>query len=254
MTIIANAASRDRLSAMQRLFGINLWVLNLRSNQLRLEYGRRFDKMKLLELDAAVLNTLLTPLEMKNLVAHWEEAVQNGSSGPVLVPFAARGQVGAKVESICALEVVEGEPCLVGLFRRPPEEPKLVKNNRLLTEFLESFIENSPSCIVVVDHNGQIISLNSAFMRFIGRDRKADLVRSAVQSIAEKFSHSFGMVIREALQIAGSKRGRSEILISDIHRQTLYWRTFPLSLKDETHLPRVFAFELHEGGPQRIAA
>lgn len=254
MNFVASVKSSNPIGAMERLFGINRWVLNLRTNMLRLEYGRRFDKMKLIEIDAGELNKLLTPAEMRSLVAHWEEAVQHGNAGPTLIPFAARDQIGAKVESTCIVEMIDSDRCLVGLFRRPPAEEKLSKNNRLLTEFLETFIEHSPTCIVVVDHNGSVISLNSSFLRFIGRDRKADLLRAGFHSIAEKFNHGFGLVVREALQTTKPTRGRTEIQISDTHRQTLYWRTFPLSLKDEIHLPRVFSFEVHEGGPRQVAA
>ena len=220
----------DLMLQLPRMVGVHRWSLNLQTETMRLEYGRDPQRVELFETTVTRLSALLGPGDMKNYLDHWQQAIEKGSAGPVIMPFLKADGTKSIVESACCLHVAPtGERMLVGVFKRlaTPDHP--TRNQRVLANFLECFIENSPSGIVVADRQGNIVSVNREFMRFVGKLEKSELIQHPVLDAIYPINSGLGSVVRDALHAPKPSRGRYEFMYPNGLRQTLYWRVFPLS-------------------------
>lgn len=252
MSNLVSSSRSELVGRLQRMVGVNSWLLNLQSNIMRLEYGSEFDATQIHEISVEQLRASLDPAEIEQYVNHWSEAARVGFAGPVVLPFIKGDGTKAPVESACCLQVIGEERFLVGVFKRIPAPQKLANNVRLLAGFLETFIEHSPSSIVVTDTSGSIVSLNREFLRFIGGVQKSDYLRKSVLDPLYAINTGLGTLMRRVLNSPQPERGSYEVIQGGA-RQTLYWRSFPLSVDAMTAPPKVFAFDMHQQGP-RIAA
>lgn len=247
-------ASRvETLVRLQRMVGVHKWTLNLQSKLIRIEYGRDFNDTSMFEVTSAQLREMLSKEDMFLCNQHWDEAVRQGYSGPVNMPFIKANGERTLVESVCALHEAGSENSLVGVFKRISETAQFGRNARLLTKFLESFIEHSPSSIVVVDQTGRVVSANREFIRFVGRGSRSEIVQRPVLDIIYEISQGLGVLMRDALRNPQPTRGRYELSNPNGTRETLYWRAFPLSLDEGFTPPKVFAFDQNEGGARILA-
>lgn len=237
-------------SKLQLLVKVHRWSLNLQNNLMRLEIGRSFEQTDIHEVSIERLKTLMAPEEIQAYLQHFEDALVNGHAGPVVLPFITRDGSRSLVESACCPYVHGNDRFLLGVFKRLPEANKPTRNARILAEFLESFIENSPSGIVVTDSSGHIVSVNKEFLRFVGKMQKSDVIRHSVLDTVYALNSGLGAVVRNALSTDKSTRGRYEMTHPNGMRQTLYWRAFPLSGTERIAPPKVFAFDLNESGPR----
>lgn len=254
MPVIDTSSRGEIISNLQRVLGVHKWTLNLDTGLMRVEYGRDYGETHLHEVTIDALARMLGPEGFKLYRDHWDGAVRHGHSGPVNLPFAnAAGEISI-VESACAPYLHGQERYLVGVFKRVNHKAELGRNARLLTEFLESFIAHSPSGIVVVDHHGRIVSANRAFIHFVGKAERAEVVQSVALDTVYAVSQGLGQVMRDALRSREPTRGRYEVTFQNGLRQTLYWRAFPLSMDASVAPPHVFAFDLNEGGARNVAA
>jgi PAS domain S-box-containing protein len=251
---VSEAASRHAiLSGLQRGLGVHIWSLNLQSGLLRIEYGRSFTTSETIELSVDALSQMLGPEDMRLHRDHWDAALKHGQHGPVNLPFANGAGEISLVESACALYVNGSERILLGVIKRINQRAELGSNARLLTEFLESFIAQSPSGIVVVDHAGHIVTANREFIRFVGKTSRAEVVQASALDTVYAVSPGLGHIMRDALRSPTPTRGRYEVTFKNGTRQTLYWRAFPLSM-DAKVAPHVFAFDMNEQGARSAAA
>lgn len=251
MNGLGTAHRSDLVARVQRLVGVNKWLLNLQNNVMRLEFGRDFNATQIHEFNIDELRQKLEPGEAELYTNHWGEALRCGHSGPVILPFLKADGTTAPVESACCLSTMGDERYLVGVFKRLPTAPQAGQNARLLAGFLETFIEHSPSSIVVTDTSGAIVSLNREFLRFIGGAQKSDYVRKSVLDPLYAVNAGLGSLMRKLLASPKPERGSYEVIQSGI-RQTLYWRSFPLSMDAAVAPPKVFAFDLNQQGPRNI--
>lgn len=252
---IFNDISRSLLlSQLQRTLGVHKWSLNLQTGRMRMEYGRDTEGAQIHELNIDELRQLLNADDMRLHREHWDAAVRHGHAGPTSLAFVKGMGHRAMAESVCALFEAEGQRYLIGYFKRQTQKAELSRNARMLTEFLESFIANSPSGIVVVDASGHIVSANRAFLRFVGKATRTEALQQSALDMMSGISPGLGQVMRDALKAPNPVKGRCEVAYSNGLRQTLYWRAFPLSMDTTTTPPRVFAFDLNEQGARIVAA
>jgi PAS domain S-box-containing protein len=253
---IATAPSRlELVSQLQRLVGVHTWTLDLRNMVMRIEVGRDFNDFTTRELPMSGLNSILSPDEMRLVASHWQEAAHNGFAGPTLLPFVRADMTKSQVESACCRMHSGGENYLIGIFRRPSvtnggKNDSLMRKERLLIEYIEAFIENSPSAIVVADPTGNIVSINQECLRFLGKTERKEVIRQPLVNVMRTADVGLGDIVAQVLPSSKPMRGRYEAVLSRTKRHTLYWRVFPLSLSDATVPPKVFAFDLNSGGPQ----
>ncbi len=252
MNAMGTASRSDLVSSLQRLVGVNRWLLNLQTQIMRLEYGREFGSTRIHEISVEQLRALFEPVEMEQYLRHWSEAMQAGHAGPVVLPFVSGDGEKSAVECACCLQIIGEERFLVGVFKRLPAPQKMAQNARVLSGFLETFIEHSPSSIVVTDTSGAIVSLNREFLRFIGGVQKRDYLRKSVLDPLYAINSGLGMLMRRVLHSPQPERGSYEVVQSGM-RQTLYWRAFPLSMDSMVAPPKVFAFDTHQQGPRAAA-
>ncbi|CAN1540699.1 PAS fold-4 [Rhabdaerophilaceae bacterium] len=252
MNGLGTANRSDLIARVQRLVGVNKWLLNLQNNVMRLEFGRDFNATQIHEFNIEELRQKLDPGEAELYVNHWGEALSNGHSGPVILPFLKADGSTAPVESACCLSTMGEERYLVGVFKRLPAPQKLAQNARVLSGFLETFIEHSPSSIVVTDKAGSIVSLNREFLRFIGGVQKSDYLSKSVLDPLYAINTGLGTLMRRVLHSPRPERGSFEVVQGGA-RQTLYWRSFPLSMDAMVAPPKVFAFDTHQQGPRVLA-
>jgi len=242
------------LAQLQRTLGVHKWSLDLQTGQMRVEYGRDEPDANVHELNIDELRQLLNVDDMRLYREHWDRAVRTGHAGPTILAFAKAMGERAMVESVCSFHEVHGQRYLIGYFKRMTQRAELSRNARLLTEFLESFIANSPSGIVVVDSKGKIVSANREFLRFVGKSSRAEVLQRSAQEMMSGVSPGLGQVMLDALRAPEPVKGRCEVVYSGGARQTLYWRAFPLSGDSATTPPHVFAFDLNEHGARSKAA
>ncbi|MFM8750994.1 hypothetical protein [Rhabdaerophilum sp.] len=242
----------ELVSRLQRLVGVNKWLLNLQTNIMRLEFGREFESTRIHEISVEQLAAALDPSEMEQYFQHWSEAARVGHAGPIILPFVKSDGTKSPVEIACCLQVIGEERFIVGIFKRLPAPQKLAQNARVLSGFLETFIEHSPSSIVVTDTSGAIVSLNREFLRFIGGVQKSDYLRKSVLDPLYAINTGLGMLMRRVLHSPQPERGSYEVVQGGM-RQTLYWRSFPLSMDMMVAPPKVFAFDTHQQGPRAVA-
>lgn len=239
----------ELLSQLERLLGVNRWQLNLSTNVMRVEFADNFDAVHVHEVHVNALKSVLDAHEIEQHLAHWEEAAREGHSGPVGLNFMHADGSKGPIESACGLYVVNEERLLIGVFRFMPNPQKLSHHAKHLSGFLDTFIENSPSCTVVMDSAGAVISLNREFMRFLGgADRNAYLRKSLLDPLYE-INTGLGTLVRKVLHSQEAERGSFEMHRGEL-RQTLYWRSFPLSVDKSIAPPKVFAFDMHQHGPR----
>lgn len=254
MPIIDTLSRGDILSNLQRVLGVHKWTLNLDTGLMRVEYGRDYGETHVHEVQVDALARMLGAEGFKLYRDHWDSALRQGHSGPVNLPFAnAAGDISI-VESACARYLHGQDHYLIGVFKRVNHRAELGRNAKLLTEFLESFIANSPSGIVVVDQHGRIVSANRAFIHFVGKAERAEVLQCSALDTVYPVSPGLGQVMREAIRSREPTRGRYEVTFQNGLRQSLYWRAFPLSMDASVAPPHVFAFDLHEGGARSVAA
>lgn len=254
MPIIETVSRGEIVANLQRLIGCHKWTLNLTTGQIRFEYGREYGDISVQEITIEALERMLGHDAFKLHRDHWNNAVRMGHAGPVNLPFVNGAGEISIMESACAPYVHGQEQYLIGVLKRTSQKVELSRNARLLTEFLESFIAHSPSGIVVVDHHGHIVTANRAFIHFVGKEARAEVIRRPALDAVYAISPGLGHVMRDALRANQPTRGRYEITYQNGLRQSLYWRSFPLSMDASVAPPHVFAFDLHEGGARSVAA
>lgn len=239
---------------LPRLFGLHRWSYNLDTTTLLLEMTCREGSVRPLSIELRELAVAIPVDAMTRLRDHVDEGRRNGVAGPTLVPFLLRDRKVVEVESACYFEQDTQGPMLKGMFRRPPPSPLQSHTSQQLAAFLEAFVAHSPSAVVVVDAAGTVISINEVCLRFFGKAHRRDVVRKPLLDLAYSFSIGMGALMREAIQSSKPSRGRFEVMFGSGARQSMYWRSFPLSLGEMGSAPRVFAFDLHEGGARHAAA
>ena len=255
MNIAAAPGRLELISQLQRLVGVHTWTLDFRNMMMRIEVGRDFNDFTTHDVPVNGLNAILSPDEMRLVVSHWEEAAQNGFAGPALLPFVRADMTKSQVESACCRMRSGGEDYLIGIFRRPAvtlggKSDSVTRKEHLLVEYIEAFIENSPSAIVVADPAGNIVSINQECLRFLGKTERKEVVRQSLVKVMRGADVGLGDIVAQVLSSSKPMRGRYEAVLSRTKRHTLYWRVFPLSLNDTMAPPKVFAFDLNSGGPQ----
>ncbi len=241
------------ISQLQRLVGIHIWTLDLGKMVMRVELGHDFRDAKVHEMPVRGLNTLLSAEELRLVAAHWEEAAQKGVAGPALLPFVRADLTKSQVESVCCRMHSGDGDYLIGLFRRPTvakaaSVDAAARKELVLVEYIEAFIDNSPSAIVVADPAGNIISINQECLRFLGKTDRKEAIRQPLVKMMRAVDVGLGDIVAQVFPSAKAMRGRYEATVSRAKQQTLHWRFFPLTLKGNASPPRVFAFDVNAGG------
>lgn len=247
----------ELLSCLQRLVGVHAWTLDIEAHTLKIEFGREFQHSAEHTVRIEKLRNILGAEDMQTVATHWETAVRNGYAGPVLIPFIKADGTRAQVESACCLQRTGAGNFLLGVFRRPAsiasnKNDTLVRKERLLVEYVEAFIENSPSAICVVDPDGRIVSINQEFLQFLGKNRKEEAVRQPLVGLLRAADVGIGDTVREVIGSPRPLRGRYEMQLQHNKRQALYWRVFPLSISDSVPPQKVFAFDINAAGPRSV--
>lgn len=251
MPVSGFGSRSDIIAQLQRLVGVDKWLLNLQTNVLRVEFGRDFNETFVHDVTLDALARLLSADDMRKYRDHWHCAIRDGHAGPVLLPFVDADGTTSLVDCACALHLQGEDRYLIGVFRRSSAAPEpSVRSVRQLAGFLEAFIENSPSSIVVTDPLGKVVSANRQFLRFFGKVQKSEVVNRPVLDTVYELNSGLGTIVRDALRMPDPSRGRYEFMHNNGMRQTLYWRAFPLSVDANLMPPKVFAFDLNEHGPR----
>lgn len=248
--LIGKAAS----DAMMRRIGLNKWWLNFDANVLHIEHPTEDGRIKRLDIPVAKLEKLYTPDEMAAVAAHWREAATKGFSGPTILPFVQKDGSKAQIESVASFEVRTDGAYLVGLFKTVEDLLKLQKRARLLKEFLDSFVQNSPSAIIIFDQRGRVLSANEALGRFLHLTSVRPLVGHTIDHMERMIDAKFLSIIKASLQKPQASRGRHTLTFGPNMHHSVYWRCFPLAVDQEEQPPKVFCFDLHAAGPAALVA
>lgn len=255
MTIHVPPGHLEILSRLHRTVGVHMWTVDLDRGLFRFEVGQSTGSGASRSLSLDMLRSMLAPEEMQIVTAHWREAAQNGIAGPALLPFVKADGARSQVESACCL-LRDGETnSLLGVFRRPSvivsnQQEIGLHKERMLVEYVEAFIENSPSAIVVANPSGLIISINQECLRFLGKSHRGEVLRKSLQEILRAIDIGLGDIVAQVMGSTRPMRGRYDAQLGHGKRHTLYWRFFALSGQFSTSPPKVFAFDVNSGGPR----
>lgn len=255
MTVAVFPQRLELLSCLQRLVGIHAWTLDIGAHTLQIEIGRDFHQSAVHAVRLEDLRAILGAEDMQSVVTHWEDVARDGFAGPVLIPFVKADGTRTQVESAGCLHRSAAGSALLGVFRRPAsiasnKNDALVRKERLLVEYVEAFIENSPSAICVVEPDGRVVSINHEFLRFLGKGQKSEALRQPLIAMLRAVDAGIGDTVREVIGSPRALRGRYEMQLQHNKRQTLYWRVFPLSISDSAPPQKVFAFDINAAGPR----
>jgi PAS domain-containing protein len=259
MTLMTPPTLLDLQRSLPSLLGVHRWTLNFQTDLLRLEFGRQLETARSFDVPIAQLFAKLTLEERKVTVAHWERGVQDGQAGPERLPFLLEDGTRVPVESACGLYRGPSSRLLVGVFRRLAKPAageilaqKAEENARKMVEFIESFIANAPSCTLVVDGDGGIMTANRECLRFLGKSQASDIARKGFVEFMASFNPGLGDIARNVMRSALASRGRYELVQRSGIRQTLYWRGFPFNMDPVGAPIKVFSFDLNQNGPRPI--
>jgi PAS domain-containing protein len=254
MDDVSDLMSKTVSHSLMRLIGLNKWALDLQDNILHIEYGRKFEKGENLAIPLTKLQRLYTPDEMAVVAAHWREAAAKGFSGPVILPFVRKDGSKAQIESVGSLEVHNGRKYLVGMYKTIEDLLKAQKRARLLKEFLDAFVQNSPSAIIVFDHRDRVLSANESLGKFLNLTSVRPLVGHTIDHMERMIEPKFMSIIKASLKLPTPSKGRHIMPVDTGLHQSVYWRCFPLSMEKEEAPPKVFCFDLHAAGPTTLVA
>ncbi|KAF0231468.1 MAG: hypothetical protein FD175_769 [Beijerinckiaceae bacterium] len=255
MTIHVPSGHLEILSRLQRTVGVHMWTLDLDHGVFQFEIGQNTDSGTCRSLPLEILRSLLAPEEMQIVAAHWREAALSGIAGPALLPFVKADGARSQVESACCLLRDGQTNSLLGVFRRPSvivsnQQEIGMHKERLLVEYVEAFIDNSPSAIVVASPGGSIISINQECLRFLGKSHRSEVLRKSLHEILRAIDIGLGDIVAQVMGSTKPMRGRYDVQLGHGKRHTLYWRFFALSGSFSTSPPKVFAFDVNSGGPR----
>jgi PAS domain-containing protein len=239
---------------LMRRIGLHKWSLDLTANVLHIESGVRSSAIERVSIPVAKLEKLYTPLEMAAVAAHWREAATKGYAGPAILPFVQRDGAKIQIESVASLEVRPDGTFLVGLYKTVEDLLKAQKRARLLKEFLDSFVQNSPSAIFVFDPVGRVLSANEALGKFLHLTSVRPLVGHTIDHLERMIDSKFMSIIKASLKMPQPSKGRHVLAFGPGLHQSVYWRCFPLAVDKEEHPPKVFCFDLHAAGPSALVA
>jgi PAS domain-containing protein len=252
MDDIRELMSADISDSLMRLMGLNRWVLDLGGNVLHIEYGNKLAEPEHLDVPLTDLENLYTPDEMARVAEHWREAAAKGLSGPVVLPFVRRDGSKVQIESVASLRRRPSGQYLVGIYKTVEDYLKLQKKARLLGEFLDSFVKNSPSAVMVFDPSHRVISASEALGRFLHLDNVRPLIGHTVDHMEKMFEAKLLSIIKASLTLPTPSKGRHVTTVEQGLHQSIYWRCFPLGVDQDETPPKVFAFDLHAAGPTTL--
>ncbi len=237
-----------------QLMGMRVWALDLDSRILSVQTQPNGGQSAVVHLAVDKLAGLLNTDDMSQWSAHWTDAARNGFSGPATLPFLGTAGDKVAIQSVCYRDHAEDRNLLVGYYRVQVDETKMQKRVRLLQEFLDSLLHNSPSCMMVFDTHKRLINGNEALRTFLGIPNLAPLIGQEIEHLDMVSTGHFVKLVRGAVASPKTCEGKYVYVHRNGQAHNLYWRCYSLSTHDETVRTRVFSFNHQVAGPKAYAA
>jgi PAS domain-containing protein len=249
MNLIDAIAGATPGTALAGTLGLRRWLFDLSEINMHLETTGQDDKTAVNSFNITALESQYEASELTAILGHIEAAARKGRAGPEVLTLSPDGSRKFKVMSVSETVRHNGKAYILGVYRMQESDAALMRRLTLLSDYLDAFIQNSPSCILVINNGGKVLNANPALAAFLRQTNHRAMIGHSIAEISPMFDDKLVAIIKASLLAPIASKGRHIINHGTGLVQSIYWRCFPLSLKEDPSGTRVFAFDPSAAGP-----